>query len=159
MRKILSVLLISAALFTGGSVQAQKAKADLAQNLYVSNNSFSLDLKEYGLSEMLEGKGPFTVFAPTDELYKIAPEFTGEQKINFLKNYIVAKNLSAKDLAAQFKMNNNRIQLTALSGNAISLIKDGDKILVNIGSAATTLMLAAPQESSNGTILQLETNH
>ncbi len=160
MRKFLSVILFSAALFAGSSVQAQtnlqKANADLAQNLYATNNSFTLDLKQYGMLEMLQGKGPFTVFAPSNELYKAAPEFTGEEKISYLKNHIVAQNISANELAKQFKMNNNQIQLTAISGNSISLSKVGDKIYVNMGSGATTMVSAAPQESSNGIVLQME---
>lgn len=160
MRKYLSVLLFSAALFTANSTQAQtaaqKSNADLAQNIVVTNNSFATDLKQYGLLEMLESKGPYTIFAPTEELYKLAPEFTGEQKISYLKNHIVAQNISAKELAKQFKLHNNQIQLTAISGNAISLTKQGDKILVNLGSGATTVVITAPQESSNGSIIQLE---
>ena len=160
MRKILTVLIFSSALFVATSAQAQnavqKSNTDLAQNLYTSNNSFAADLKAYGLLEMLEAKGPFTVFAPTDELYKLAPEFTGEQKISYLKNHIVAQNISAKEMAAQFKLNNNQIQLTALSGNAISLTKEGDKILVNMGSEATSFISNTPQASSNGYLIQLD---
>ena len=160
MKKILSALIFSAALFTFSNAHAQtvaqKANADLSQNLYASNNSFTTDLKQYGLLETLEGKGPFTVFAPTDELYKMSPEFTGEQKISFLKNYIVAQKISTDELAAQFKMHNNQIQLTAISGNTISLTKEGDKILVNMGSGATTLITTMPQESNNGFIIQLQ---
>lgn len=159
MRNILTALILSVALFSATSTQAQtpelKSNADLAQNLVVSNISFAADLKQFGLMEMLEGKGPFTVFAPSDELYKLAPEFTGEQKINYLKNYLVAQNISEKELASLFKLNNNQIQLTTLSGNSISLTKQGNKILVNMGSGATTIVTAAPQASNNGVIMQL----
>ncbi len=160
MRKFLSTLIFATAIFTASTTSAQttaqKSNADLAQNLMATNNSFASDLKQYGLLEMLENKGPYTVFAPSEELYKLAPEFTGEQKISYLKSYIVPQNLTVKELAAQFKKHNNQIQFTTLSGNTISLTSEGDKVLVNVGSGATTIIVAAPQASNNGVIMQLE---
>ncbi len=160
MRKFLSLVIFATAIFTAttSSAQsiAQKSNADLAQNLMATNSSFASDLKVYGLLEMLENKGPYTVFAPSEELYKLAPEFTGEQKISYLKSYIVPQNITVKELAAQFKKHNNQIQFTTLSGNTISLTSEGDKVLVTVGSAATTIMVTAPQASNNGVIMQLE---
>jgi len=68
-------LLASPSAFAGGSAVASKDIVDMA----VSAGSFktlTAALDAAGLVETLKGKGPFTVFAPTDEAFAKLPEGT-----------------------------------------------------------------------------------
>jgi uncharacterized surface protein with fasciclin (FAS1) repeats len=63
-------------------------------------------LTEAGLVEALKGKGPFTVFAPTDEAFAKLPKGTIEKLLadkeklqNVLKYHVVAGQVTAKDVA------------------------------------------------------------
>src|SRR5512147_2781315 len=82
MTRAVMVLAAVAALAVGGSVRAeQKDIVDTA----VAAGSFktlAAALKAAGLVDTLKGKGPFTVFAPTDEAFAKLPAGTVE---NLLK--------------------------------------------------------------------------
>lgn len=62
-------------------------------------------IKAAGLAETLKGKGPFTVFAPTDEAFAKLPEGTVEGLLKnppklrqVLKHHVVAGNVAARDV-------------------------------------------------------------
>lgn len=69
--------------------------------------TFVAGLKAAGLTESLSGKGPFTVFAPTDEAFKKLPAGTVDSllkdktKLAAVLNYhVVAGTFLAKDVKA-----------------------------------------------------------
>jgi len=90
--------------------------------------------KEAGMAEILKGKGPFTVFAPTDEAFQKVPEdklkalLADREKLKKMatSHVIVGKDLRAADVA---KMSGQ-----TLNGFAIKV--DADKVMV--GKATVT---------------------
>ena len=63
-------------------------------------------VKAAGLAETLQGPGPFTVFAPTDEAFAALPAGTVEGLLkdlprlkSVLTYHVVAGNISAKDVS------------------------------------------------------------
>jgi len=101
-----------------------------------------------GLVETLQGKGPFTVFAPTDEAFAaiqsevdklLKPE--SKAKLSKILTYHV---VSGKTKAADLK---DGQELTTVEGSKLKVtVKDGK---VTVGGAKVT---AADIEASNGVI-------
>lgn len=96
---------------TGCGVKAQASACSGAKDIVdtaVSAGSFktlAAAIKAAGLVETLKGKGPFTVFAPTDEAFAKLPEGAVEGLLKnpsklrqVLKYHVVAGNVTAKDV-------------------------------------------------------------
>ena len=108
-------------------------------------------LNKANLVSTLEGKGPFTVFAPTDDAFKKLPAGTLENLLkpenkDTLKNillYHVAKgNLSSADI---LKLDGKK--LTLLNGKTANItVKDGAVFINNAKIIITDI------PASNGTI-------
>jgi len=80
MKRILIVLLISAAVLFGcpnksEAVMTQNSNMNIADTLYYSGQfcKFSELLERANLNKVLKGKGPYTVFAPSDIALSGAP--------------------------------------------------------------------------------------
>jgi uncharacterized surface protein with fasciclin (FAS1) repeats len=83
MKSLLNRSLAAAAVLTLGIVAAQAAKApqkDIVDTAVAAGNFTTLAtaLKAAGLVDTLKGKGPFTVFAPTDAAFAKLPAGTVE---------------------------------------------------------------------------------
>lgn len=111
-------------------------------------------LEAAGLVETLKGKGPFTVFAPTDEAFAKLPEGTlksllkpaNKQKLTSILTYhVVAGNVKAADV---IKLSS----VKTLNGESITIKVVGDKVLIN-GATVVKADIAA----SNGTIHVIDT--
>lgn len=92
-------------------------------------------VKAAGLVDTLSGKGPFTVFAPTNAAFEKLPEGTvptllkPENKgklAGVLTYHVVAGKLSAEDLAAKAKANGGKVELKTVEGKSIT-VKGDDK--------------------------------
>jgi transforming growth factor-beta-induced protein len=102
-----------------------------------------------GLVETLQGEGPFTVFAPTDEAFAKLPAGTldellkpenAEQLRNLLLYHVVEGKVMAADVAALE-------EAETLSGGSIQISAEGDGVLINDANIVT-----ADLETSNGVI-------
>ena len=109
-------------------------------------------VKEAGLAEALKGKGPFTVFAPTDDAFAKLPKGTLEglladkQKLAaVLKYHVVSGKVMAADVV-------NVEEAKTLQGQTISInAKNGVKLN---GSAK---VVKADIECTNGVIHVIDT--
>jgi transforming growth factor-beta-induced protein len=83
------------------------------------------------LAETLQGEGPFTVFAPTDDAFKKLPAGTVEgllQDIPALKNILLYHVVEGKVMAEDV------VKLESadtVAGKPITIKVDGDKVMVN----------------------------
>jgi uncharacterized surface protein with fasciclin (FAS1) repeats len=146
-------LLASPSAFAGGSTVASKDIVDTA----VSAGSFktlTAALDAAGLVETLKGKGPFTVFAPTDEAFAKLPEGTlksllkpeNKQKLTSILTYhVVAGNVKAADV---IKLSSAK----TLNGQSVTIKTAGGKVFIN---GAT--VVKADIATSNGTIHVIDT--
>ena len=112
--------------------------------------TFCTAVKEAALAETLSGKGPFTVFAPTDEAFKKL----GEEKLkavladkDLLKKILLAHVIVEKSVMAEqvLKMNGEKV-------NGFEIKVDGDKVM--IGDAKVT---KTDIKCSNGVIHAIDT--
>jgi uncharacterized surface protein with fasciclin (FAS1) repeats len=124
-------------------------------------------VKAAGLVETLEGPGPFTVFAPTNEAFDKLPAGTvdtllkPENKATLTKvltYHVVAGRLSAQDLAKMIKEGNGTAQLTTVEGGKLSvMLHDGHHIELQDEKGGTAMVTIANVFQSNGVIHVIDT--
>jgi uncharacterized surface protein with fasciclin (FAS1) repeats len=144
--------LLSLAVFASASLQAADEKPKDIVDTAVAAGSFktlAAALGAAGLVETMKGKGPFTVFAPTDEAFAKLPAGTVEsllkpenkaKLVDILTYHVVSGNVES---AAAVKLT----EATALNKKTIKLeVKDGALYLNK--SKVTT----ADVKCSNGVI-------
>jgi len=111
-------------------------------------------LEAAGLVETLQGAGPFTVFAPTDEAFAKLPEGTVEellkpenkdQLVQILTYHVVAGNVMAADAA---KLNS----ADTVAMLPVTIKTEMDKVMINNATVAQADIVA-----SNGVIHVIDT--
>lgn len=89
-------------------------------------------IKAAGLSETLEGKGPFTVFAPTDDAFAKLPKGTVEELlkpenkeklVSILTYHVVEGEVKAKDVV-------KRTKVTTVQGDDVAIQVANGKVMV-----------------------------
>jgi len=119
-------------------------------------------VKAAGLVDTLEGKGPFTVFAPTNAAFDKLPEGTvanllkpenKKQLTNVLTYHVVAGDYSAAKLAKESKANGGKLNLKTVEGEPITI--QGDSMggwWVVDGKGDKAKITIADVDQSNGVI-------
>lgn len=134
----------------------------------VQNASHSKDhttlvaaVKAAGLVDTLSGKGPFTVFAPTNEAFEKLPKDTvptllkpeNKDKLTGILTYhVVAGKLSAADLAAKAKENGGKVELKTVAGGTITVMGEGGGWVVVDAKGGKAKITIADVNQSNGVI-------
>ncbi len=120
-------------------------------------------VKAAELVKTLEGKGPFTVFAPTNEAFKALPEGTVETLLKpenkskltaILTYHVVAGDLTAAKLEAELKEGKGKTTLKTVNGEKLTLTTgDGGKsIIVKGKGGGEATVTIADVKQSNGVI-------
>lgn len=107
-------------------------------------------VKAAGLVETLKGKGPFTVFAPTDDAFKALPAGTVETLLKdpkgdltkILLYHVVEGKVMAADVA---KLDGQKVK--TVGGGELAVKVDSGKVMINSSNVIT-----ADIETSNGVI-------
>jgi uncharacterized surface protein with fasciclin (FAS1) repeats len=119
-------------------------------------------VKAAGLVKTLEGKGPFTVFAPTNEAFGKLPDGTvanllkpenKTQLKNVLTYHVVPGDYSAEKLAMKAKANGGKFDLKTVEGEHITI--EGDNMggwWVVDGKGDKAKITIADVNQSNGVI-------
>ena len=106
-------------------------------------------LMKSGLKENLEGKGPFTVFAPLDDAfaaisaqtyYGLLREDKKDKLVNILGRHVFSKKITSSDI-------DNEIKLKAINGEEVTIKKVNGIVYINEAE-----VVAADIETSNGII-------
>jgi uncharacterized surface protein with fasciclin (FAS1) repeats len=94
-------------------------------------------VKAAGLVATLEGPGPFTVFAPTNEAFDKLPAGTVDNLVKpenkatltkILTYHVVAGRLSSEDLWAKVKAGNGSATLTTVEGGTLTVMAKCKKL-------------------------------
>lgn len=118
-------------------------------------------VKAAGLVDTLEGPGPFTVFAPTNEAFAKLPAGTVETLVKpenkatltkVLTYHVVAGRLSASDLKKQIKAGKGTAQLTTVEGGKLWASQDGNRIMLKDEKGGTAIVTIPNVFQSNGVI-------
>jgi len=176
--KILSVALIAVTMLTGSSTFAQKTKMVGGAAMYPNKNiienavnskdhtTLVAAVKAAGLVETLEGKGPFTVFAPTNSAFNKLPKGTVETLVKpenkkmlttILTYHVVAGKWSAADIAAGIKKGNGKYMAKTVQGGNLTFMMDGKDIWVVDEKGGKAKITIADVNQSNGVIHVIDT--
>jgi uncharacterized surface protein with fasciclin (FAS1) repeats len=119
-------------------------------------------VKAAGLIDTLEGSGPFTVFAPTNEAFNKLPAGTvdtllkPENKATLTKvltYHVVAGRLSAQDLMKKIKDGKGTAELTTVEGGKLFvMLHDGKHLELKDEKGGTAMVTIANVFQSNGVI-------
>jgi len=150
----LTMAAVAAVALVAGStvVRAQQPK-DIVDTAVAAGSfkTLAAALQAAGLVETLKGKGPFTVFAPTDEAFAKLPAGTVE---NLLKPENKAKLAAILTyhvvpgtvLAAQVVTMNGK-EVKTVNGQMVKITVNGSTVMVN-----TAKVTATDVKASNGVI-------
>jgi len=159
---IVAVVTITPGLFAGecsssktASTSACKANKDIVAvaSSAGSFNTLVAAVKAAGLVETLQGTGPFTVFAPTDEAFAKLPQGTVEdllkpenkdQLVAILTYHVVAGKVMAADVKT--------MQAKTVNGKELSIKVADGKVTVDSANVTKTDVAA-----SNGVIHVIDT--
>jgi uncharacterized surface protein with fasciclin (FAS1) repeats len=114
---------------------------NIVQNAMNSKDHTTLvaAVKAAGLIETLEGKGPFTVFAPTNAAFGLLPEGTipallrpenKQQLTRVLTYHVVAGRYDASALMKAIKQGHGSATLTTVAGEPLTLSMNGERNIV-----------------------------
>lgn len=131
---LLATTLLTAVMLLGGQAHAQSAAPATVVAVAARTPELSTFYKlvqQAGLSASLEGSGPVTVFAPTDEAFKAVPAATldklskdPELLKSVLTYHIVPKALKSADITANSSLN-------TLNGAPIAASRAGDFVTLD----------------------------
>jgi uncharacterized surface protein with fasciclin (FAS1) repeats len=123
-------------------------------------------VKAAGLVDTLKGKGPFTVFAPTNAAFAKLPAGTVDTLLmpdnkkmlaDILTYHVVAGRLDAKSLMAKARAGKGKAELQTVSGQPLWVVLTGDKLSLQDGKGMTAAITTADVFQSNGVIHVIDT--
>jgi uncharacterized surface protein with fasciclin (FAS1) repeats len=143
-------------------------KMNIVENAMNSSDHTTLvaAVKAAGLVETLEGKGPFTVFAPTNAAFDKLPAGTVDTLVKpenkadltkILTYHVVAGNWTSKDLMKKIKAGNGSAELTTVQGGKLTATMQGDAIVLKDEKGGTATVTIADVIQSNGVIHVIDT--
>lgn len=132
----------------------------IAENAMSAGNLTTLvtAVKAAGLVDTLEGPGPFTVFAPTNDAFNklstgtvdtlLKPENQDQLK-KVLTYHVVPGKITSAKLAAMIKKGGGQATIKTVEGGAITAMMDGDNIVLKDekGGAATVTQTDVMQKN------------
>ena len=119
-----------------------------------------------GLVETLSGKGPFTVFAPTNEAFAKLPAGTVEtllkpenkdQLVKILTCHVVAADAMASDIDKMIKDDGGEHKITTVGGCEFTAMEKDGKIMIKDGQGNVATVTIADVKQSNGVIHVIDT--
>lgn len=157
--------LFAALLFTavvGVNSFAQESKT-VVENAIASKDHTTLvaAVKAAELVATLSGKGPFTVFAPTNEAFAKLPKGTVESLLKpenkttlqaILTYHVVAGNLDSKAVVAAIKNGKGSAILTTVQGGKLVGSLKGKNVILTDEKGNVSTITAVDIKSSNGVI-------
>jgi uncharacterized surface protein with fasciclin (FAS1) repeats len=123
-------------------------------------------VKAAGLVDTLMGKGPFTVFAPTNAAFDKLPTGTVDTLLKpenkamltkILTYHVVAGKMDAKKLMKAIKKGGGSATLTTVSGDMLTATMSGDMIMLRDEKGGTSTVIIADVMQSNGVIHVVDT--
>ena len=118
-------------------------------------------VKAAGLVETLKGKGPFTVFAPTNAAFAALPAGTVDNLLKpenkatlagILTYHVVSGDMSAAALRSAIKQGKGTAELTTVNGGKLWAMTKGGKIMLKDEKGNVAWVTIADVKQSNGVI-------
>ena len=123
-------------------------------------------VKAAGLVPTLESKGPFTVFAPTNEAFAKLPAGTVDNLLKpenkdklkqVLTYHVVPGRLTTKDLREKIKDGGGKAELKTVEGDLLTVMEKDGKFWLKDSKGDTAEITIANVMQSNGVIQVINT--
>ncbi len=124
-------------------------------------------VKAAGLVDTLSGKGPFTVFAPTDAAFEKLPSGTvkalvqpeNKQKLTSILTYhVVPGKMTAADLTKAVKDGGGKATLKTVAGGTLTVMDaGGGKLSITDAKGGKSMVTIGDVMQSNGVIHVVDT--
>ena len=179
MNKKLSIALLAVVAFAGTfALAGEKDPVVGGQAMYPTKNIIenavnSADhttlvaaVKAAGLVDTLEGAGPFTVFAPTNEAFAKLPAGTVDNLLKpdnkdmltkVLTYHVVAGRISASDLKKQIKEGGGQAMLKTVSGGTLTAMMQDGNVVLKDEKGGVSIVTIPNVFQSNGVIHVVDT--
>lgn len=176
--KIVTAALVLIIMLGGAASYAQKTKMvggaamypdkNIIENAVNSKDHTTLvaAVKAAGLVETLQGKGPFTVFAPTNEAFDKLPKGTVETLLKpenkkmlqgVLTYHVVSGKWSAADVMSAIKKGKGKAEVTTVQGGKLWFMMDGKDVWIMDEKGGKAKITIADVNQSNGVIHVIDT--
>jgi uncharacterized surface protein with fasciclin (FAS1) repeats len=140
---------------------------NIVQNAVNSKDHTTLvaAVKAGGLVETLEGKGPFTVFAPTNEAFAALPAGTVDTLLKpenkkmldkILTYHVVPGKLDSAMLDKDIEKGGGKAELKTVEGGTLTVSGSGKKLMVMDEKGGSAKVTIADVMQSNGVILVVD---
>ncbi|MCA6435178.1 MAG: fasciclin domain-containing protein [Bacteroidota bacterium] len=161
MKKILKPVLVALSLIFTGFANAQTS--DVVDIAISSKDHTTLvaAVKAADLVTTLKGKGPFTVFAPSNSAFDKLPKGTVESLlkpeskealVKLLTYHVVSGNLKASDVLAAIKAGKGKAIVKTVQGeNLIATLENG-KVILTDEKGGKAVVTATDLTASNGVV-------
>jgi uncharacterized surface protein with fasciclin (FAS1) repeats len=147
--------------------QAMMPAKNIVENAINSKDHTTLvaAVKAAGLVETLASKGPFTVFAPTNDAFENLPAGTVETLLKpenikllttILTYHVVAGKLTSADLMKKIKAGKGSAVLTTVNGGKLIAMMNGSNIMLKDENGNTANITISNVNQSNGVIHVLD---
>ncbi len=172
-KSIKSIVATVALVLTAGSAFAKKtvevggapmfSNKDIIENAVNSKDHTTLvaAVKAAGLVDTLKGKGPFTVFAPTNEAFAKLPAGTVDGLLKpeakdsltkVLTYHVLAGKVDAKKLAKLIKKGKGAANLKTVSGGVLIASMDGKDLVLKDEKGGLSKVTISDVYQKNGVI-------
>ncbi len=170
-RAFASLLMLFAMTFVGSTLAQNpmvgghdmSPMKNIVQNAVNSDDHTTLvaAVKTAGLVDTLQGAGPFTVFAPTNEAFAKLPAGTvdtlskpenKDQLTKVLTYHVVAGKVTSDDLAKKIKEGHGTATLMTVEGGKLEAMMQGGNIVLKDEKGGTATVTIANVTQSNGVI-------
>jgi uncharacterized surface protein with fasciclin (FAS1) repeats len=142
---------------------AMYANKNIIQNAVNSQDHTTLvtAVKAAGLVDTLQGPGPFTVFAPTNEAFAKLPAGTVDNLLKpenkdmltkVLTYHVVAGRVTADDLKKMIQQGNGKAELKTVSGGMLWAVIRGGHVVLKDEKGGMAVVTIPNVYQSNGVI-------
>ena len=172
MRRALTPLAVLVLAACGGGDEDTRAGGEAAEQSQPSSQTLAATLQgedgfgtlretatNAGLTGVLEGVGPYTVFAPADAAFTAggaATDLTDEslraQSAALLRAHIVPGALTREDIAAAIQRDGGEVQMRTMANTLLTFSRDGEAIVVSAENGARGRLTGEERLASNGVL-------
>ena len=144
----------------GAAMYPTKTIVDNAMNS-ADHTTLVAAVKAAGLVDTLKGKGPFTVFAPTNAAFDQLPAGAVDNLLKpenkpmltkVLTYHVVAGRYDAKALASLIAKGKGKAKLKTVSGGTLWAMMNGNNIVLRDEKGGTSTVTTSDVYQSNGVI-------
>ena len=180
--KLITLFLMVLTMSFGGAVQAQQMKEkskmvggaemyptkNIVENAAKSKDHTTLvaAITAADLAGVLQGEGPFTVFAPTNAAFAKLPAGTVETLLKpenkemlqgILTYHVLAGDFKAADVVTAIKKSNGTATFKTVNGGELQAMMDGSNVKIKDAAGNVATVTMADVNQSNGVIHVIDT--